>query len=169
MTDDLIELARDIFLYADGNGMTNERDHKLNQSEFRKFMRANPEKTDTAKDDLILLLGNLIDKNHNGIIEYNEFKEFYERVSRTYNPELNPNEIQMAYNKEHNIIPKTIIKKISESITNIDDSSEKSKVKPKNNKKLISEIESEMKEAARNLDFERAMELRDILFELKSE
>ena len=77
--------------------------------------------------------------------------------------------IQEEYNKEHNIIPKTIIKKISESITNIDDSSEKSKVKPKNNKKLISEIESEMKEAARNLDFERAMELRDILFELKSE
>ena len=30
-------------------------------------------------------------------------------------------------------------------------------------------IENEMKEAAKNLDFERAMELRDILFELKSE
>ena len=33
---------------------------------------------------------------------------------------------------------------------------------------LISDIESEMKEAAKNLDFERAMELRDILFELKA-
>ena len=33
---------------------------------------------------------------------------------------------------------------------------------------LISDIEIEMKEAAKNLDFERAMELRDILFELKA-
>ncbi len=35
--------------------------------------------------------------------------------------------------------------------------------------KLIIRLENEMKEAAKNLDFERAMELRDILFELKSE
>ena len=34
---------------------------------------------------------------------------------------------------------------------------------------LIIKIENEMKDAAKNLDFERAMELRDILFELKSE
>ena len=39
----------------------------------------------------------------------------------------------------------------------------------KDNEQLIVKIESEMKEAAKNLDFERAMELRDILFELKSE
>ena len=35
--------------------------------------------------------------------------------------------------------------------------------------KMIEKLEKEMKEAAKNLDFERAMELRDILFELKSE
>ena len=34
---------------------------------------------------------------------------------------------------------------------------------------LMITLENEMKEAAKNLDFERAMELRDILFELKSE
>ena len=34
---------------------------------------------------------------------------------------------------------------------------------------MIINIENEMKKAAENLDFERAMELRDILFELKSE
>ena len=33
----------------------------------------------------------------------------------------------------------------------------------------IDKIEQEMREAARNLDFERAMELRDILFEIKSQ
>ena len=35
--------------------------------------------------------------------------------------------------------------------------------------KLLIRLETEMKEAAKNLDFERAMELRDVLFELKSE
>ena len=39
----------------------------------------------------------------------------------------------------------------------------------KEKEELILRLESEMKEAARTLDFERAMELRDILFELKSE
>lgn len=39
----------------------------------------------------------------------------------------------------------------------------------KDKQKLLVEIEKEMKEAAKNLDFERAMELRDILFEYKSE
>ncbi len=34
---------------------------------------------------------------------------------------------------------------------------------------MIDRIEEEMKEAAKKLDFERAMELRDILFELQSE
>ena len=35
--------------------------------------------------------------------------------------------------------------------------------------RMASKWENEMKEAAKNLDFEKAMELRDILFELKSE
>lgn len=34
---------------------------------------------------------------------------------------------------------------------------------------MIENLEKEMREAAKNLDFERAMELRDIIFELKSE
>ena len=76
--------------------------------------------------------------------------------------------IQEAYNKEHNIVPKTITKKIREYISNIDTKKEE-KVSKKDTKKMIVEIENEMREAAKNLDFERAMELRDILFELKSE
>ena len=76
--------------------------------------------------------------------------------------------IQEAYNKEHNIVPKTITKKISEYISNTDTKKEE-KVSKKDTKKMIVEIENEMREAAKNLDFERAMELRDILFELKSE
>ena len=76
--------------------------------------------------------------------------------------------IQEAYNKEHNIVPKTINKKINEYISNIDTKKEE-KVSKRDTKKMIVEIENEMREAAKNLDLERAMELRDILFELKSE
>ena len=80
-------------------------------------------------------------------------------------------EIQEKYNIEHNIIPKTIIKDIREIISNNKKSSNKKKEKfTKQDKiKLIEQIEQEMHEAAKNLDFERAMELRDALFELKSE
>ena len=78
--------------------------------------------------------------------------------------------IQEEYNKVHNIVPKTIIKEIRDLISNIDDSKDKKiKTTKKEQIKNIETIEKEMKEAAKNLDFERAMELRDLLFELKAE
>ena len=77
--------------------------------------------------------------------------------------------IQEEYNKEHNIVPKTIIKEIREVISNTSEDNNKSKkLTKKEIMKNMSLIEQEMKEAAKNLDFERAMELRDILFEMKS-
>ena len=79
--------------------------------------------------------------------------------------------IQEEYNEKHNITPKTIIKEIRDVITNTDlDTNKKDKKLSK--KEIIHNmelIEKEMREAARNLDFERAMELRDILFEMKSQ
>ena len=79
--------------------------------------------------------------------------------------------IQEQYNKEHNIIPKTIKKEVHDIITNeINEKEEKPlKMSKKDREKLILKLEQEMKEAARNLDFESAMELRDAIFELKSE
>ena len=78
-------------------------------------------------------------------------------------------EIQEKYNLEHDITPKTIIKEIREVVTNNKElEKEPSKMNKKDKQKLMIEIEKEMKEAAKNLDFERAMELRDILFEYKS-
>lgn len=79
--------------------------------------------------------------------------------------------IQEEYNRVHGIIPKTIIKEIKEVISNTDEEKiVENKKMSKKDKELIAEnIEREMKEAAKNLDFERAMELRDILFELKSQ
>ena len=79
-------------------------------------------------------------------------------------------EIQDRYNKEHGIVPKTIIKEIRDLISNVDTTKKKTtKKETKLEKELnVEQIEQEMREAARNLDFERAMELRDILFEMKS-
>ena len=81
--------------------------------------------------------------------------------------------IQEEYNQEHGIVPKTIIKEIREVISNVDDSVDEKtgtvKMSKEEKRDLIVKIEEEMKLAAKNLDFERAMELRDILFELKSE
>ena len=78
--------------------------------------------------------------------------------------------IQNQYNIEHNITPTTIIKDVRDIIKN------NKEVEKKMNKKLtqsetielINNIEKEMKEAAKNLEFERATELRDVLFELKA-
>ena len=79
--------------------------------------------------------------------------------------------IQVKYNKEHNIVPKTIKKKIMEVVSINDDDSSANKKRPKreeiNNDKLIKQLEEEMQKAAKELDFERAMELRDIIFEMK--
>ena len=80
-------------------------------------------------------------------------------------------DIQEKYNKEHGIVPKTIVKEIRDLISNLDESNNKKTTKLTKKEKLqtIDKIEAEMKEAAKELDFERAMELRDILFEMKGE
>ena len=78
-------------------------------------------------------------------------------------------EIQEQYNLEHHIIPKTISKEIKEVISNeIENKAKKPKMTKKEKENVLATIEEEMHEAAKNLDFERAMELRDILFEMKS-
>jgi len=85
-------------------------------------------------------------------------------------------EIQDEYNKEHHIVPKTIHKEIRDLIQGketIDDASsliqKGKKADKKAKKKLLEDLEKEMKQAAKALDFERAMELRDIIIELKGE
>ena len=80
-------------------------------------------------------------------------------------------EIQIKYNKEHNIVPKTIKKKIMDVVTVNDETGEKTKKRNikdvKETEKIIKGLEEEMQKAAKELDFERAMELRDIIFEMK--
>ena len=87
-------------------------------------------------------------------------------------------EIQIAHNKEHGITPKTINKKIHDVISATVESDETNqqqqtelpkKMTKKERQKTIENIEKEMKKAAKDLDFEKATELRDMLFELKAE
>ena len=77
--------------------------------------------------------------------------------------------IQEKYNEEHNITPKTIIKEIRDAISNteVEEKKEKQKYSKREINDMVSRFEKEMKEAASKLDFERATELRDIIFELK--
>jgi len=78
--------------------------------------------------------------------------------------------IQIKYNEEHGIVPQTIKKKIMDVVSVSDDSSKDKGHRKKDevhNEKVIKQLEEEMKKAAKELDFERAMELRDIIFEMK--
>ena len=79
-------------------------------------------------------------------------------------------QVQEKYNEEHHITPKTIVKEIRDVISNVDlgTPDKPKKLSKKEIEKDMALIEQEMREAAKNLDFERAMELRDILFEMKS-
>ena len=83
--------------------------------------------------------------------------------------------IQEDYNIKHNIVPKTIIKPINEAIHGKETKEIASKFMKKKTKtkadsqKLIASLEKEMQQAAKEMNFERAMELRDIIFELKAD
>src|SRR5690554_3056837 len=86
--------------------------------------------------------------------------------------------IQEQYNKEHNITPKTIYKHITDSLiitkevkeeaftVDLDNLEKMSKLEKE---KLILDLEKQMKLAAKELRFEEAMALRDIVFELKAD
>ncbi|MBS3082000.1 excinuclease ABC subunit UvrB [Candidatus Pacearchaeota archaeon] len=75
-------------------------------------------------------------------------------------------ELQIEYNKKHNITPKTIIRKIEEQKFIIKDTKH---IPKKEMEKMIPQLEKEMKESADNLDFEYAISLRDKITQFKKE
>ena len=122
-----------------------------------------------SERSLIQIIGRAA-RNANGrVIMYAD--EMSDSMNLAINETNRRRKIQEAYNKENNIIPKTIIKDIKEVISN--NIKETSKTEHKMTKKqrdeIMMELELEMKKAAKALDFERAMELRDALFEMQSE
>ena len=82
--------------------------------------------------------------------------------------------IQEAYNDENGIVPRTIVKEIRAPIHNSDDEiSDMIKLTKKGSRteiqNRVKDLEKQMREAAKNFDFERAAELRDIILEMKAE
>ena len=89
-------------------------------------------------------------------------------------------DIQLAYNQEHGIIPQTIKKEVRDLISAIlpdtaeaenaagGDKNAYSKLNRKQREKVIRNLVTEMREAARRLEFEKAAEARDLIMELKA-
>ena len=86
-------------------------------------------------------------------------------------------DIQMAYNQEHGIVPQTIKKEVRDLISAIlpetaeeaaTDAKGYGKLTRREREKVIRNLEKEMREAARRLEFEKAAEARDLIMELKA-
>ena len=75
--------------------------------------------------------------------------------------------IQTEYNKEHNIVPKTIIKGIGNTLE-ITKKTEKLDIKNKDIPEEIEKLKAIMKIASANLDFEKCIELREKIAKLKA-
>ncbi len=84
--------------------------------------------------------------------------------------------IQQAYNKEHGITPQTIRKEVRDLIRITSSAEEEieitsdtmSKLKPAERRELLETMELEMRQAAKELDFEKAASLRDVMLELRA-
>ena len=116
---------------------------------------------------LIQTIGRCARNEHGHVIMYAD--NISEAMNKSIRETERRREIQNKYNQKHGIVPKTIIKSIKEVVSNeIEEKVEDVKLSKKEKENMLIKIENEMKESAKNMDFERAMELRDILFELKS-
>lgn len=111
-------------------------------------------------------------RNSNGkVIMYCD--SISDAMQKTIDETKRRRDIQIAYNQKHGIVPQTILKPIQPPIHMVDD---KANIKHKDNAKLtkketqfqISQLNKQMLQAAKDLDFERAAELRDQLLELKA-
>ncbi|MBO4623811.1 MAG: excinuclease ABC subunit UvrB [Bacilli bacterium] len=125
-----------------------------------------------SETSLIQIIGRAA-RNANGkVIMYadNMTKSMENAIIETYRRRS----IQEEYNKEHNIIPKTIIKDISDDLIITKDSgssidvADYDKMSSLEKKAIIAKLEIKMKQAAKELNFEEAMGLRDIIFEIRA-
>ena len=123
-----------------------------------------------SERSLIQTIGRCARNEHGKVIMYADTISDSMRVA--IDETARRRKIQEEYNQEHGIVPKTIIKEIRELISNEDTEGKKErkeKMSKKEKVNLIDKLTKEMETAAKNLDFEKAMELRDIIFELESE
>lgn len=125
-----------------------------------------------SERSLIQIIGRAARNAHGEVIMYGD--KITDSMQKALDETARRREIQIAYNEEHGIIPKTIIKPIHEVVRSKETQemtakymNKKAGVTKKDKEKLIANLQKEMKEAAKVLDFERAAELRDIMIELQ--
>ena len=120
---------------------------------------------------LIQVTGRAARNEHGLVIMYAD--TITESMKQTIDETNRRRKIQQAYNDENGIIPQTVIKPITPPIHNSDDEiDEMIKLSRHGTRNQIAnkikELEKQMKQAAKEFDFERAAELRDIVFEMKA-
>lgn len=121
---------------------------------------------------LVQIVGRAARNEHGHVIMYAD--RMTDSMKKTIEETERRREIQKAHNEKHGITPKTIKKEIRDVISGKDDDSiskkvQKAKRSPRELEVLIEQLEKEMREAAAILDFEKAAQLRDVIFELKTE
>ena len=125
-----------------------------------------------SERSLIQIIGRAARNAHGEVIMYAD--KITDSMRKALSETTRRREIQMAYNEAHGITPTTIIKPIHEVVRSKETQemtakymNKKANVSKKDKEKLIANLQKEMKEAAKVLDFERAAELRDILIEMQ--
>lgn len=123
---------------------------------------------------LIQTIGRAARNEHGQVIMYAD--RITKSMRRAIDETERRREKQMAYNKKHNITPKTIKKNIKELVrisTEVEDQPTRfedlAKVTQSERKEIVETMEYEMQVAAKDLNFEKATELRDMVFEIKAE
>ena len=125
-----------------------------------------------SKRSLIQIIGRAARNAQGKVIMYGD--TITESMQYAIDETARRRSIQVAYNQAHGIVPKTIIKPIREVVHSKETKQmtakylkKKQKLSKKDTATYIAELEKEMRQAAAVLDFERAAELRDMIFELK--
>lgn len=125
-----------------------------------------------SKRSLIQIIGRAARNAQGTVIMYGD--TITESMQYAIDETARRRSIQVAYNQAHGIVPKTIIKPIREVVHSKETKQmtakylkKKQKLSKKDTATYIAELEKEMRQAAADLDFERAAELRDMIFELK--
>ena len=125
-----------------------------------------------TETSLIQTVGRAARNEHGRVIMYADYISKAMRVC--IDETSRRRKVQDEYNKAHGIVPKTIVKPVREiarataEYSGGRDLKNPKAMTAKELRETIREVEKNMKEAAKQLDFERAAELRDILFELKA-
>ena len=123
---------------------------------------------------LIQIIGRAARNVHGKVIMYAD--AITDSMQRAIDETLRRRTVQETYNKKHHVTPKTIVKPVKELIettlvaeepTEYGTKKKKHKMTKKEKDALIRTLTKEMQDASRALEFERAAELRDMIFELE--